>query len=102
MSSEITYSQAVDALIPKEAWEETYFSLLSLKSHIQSLPGWQRFDFWAQEQTDGFIKILVITSWDYPDQLGLWLQQGTTVDTLLRAMQPPPVSITVNLYEEIA
>lgn len=102
MSSATAYSQIVDAIIPKEAWDETYFSLLSLKSHLQGLPGWQRFDFWAQELTNGDIKILVVTNWDYPDQLQLWLRQGTTVDAVLQTMEPPPLSLTVTLYEEIA
>ena len=39
MSSVIAYSQVVQATVPAAAWDETYFSLLSLKSHIQSLPG---------------------------------------------------------------
>lgn len=101
MGSVTAYSQVVDAVIHKAAWEETYFSLLSLKAHLQSLPGWQRFDFWAQEQTDGDIKILIVTNWDYPEQLGLWIKQGTSVDAVLRAMQPPPISLNVNLYEEV-
>lgn len=102
MSAGISYSQIVDAVIPQAAWEETYFSLLSLKSHIQGLPGWQRFDFWAQELKEGDVKIVVVTNWDYPEQLQLWLNQGMTVDSVLRAMNPPPLSLSVNLYEEIA
>ncbi|MCA9891415.1 MAG: hypothetical protein KC615_00420 [Anaerolineae bacterium] len=101
MSSVTAYSQVVDAVIHKAAWEETYFSLLSLKAHLQSLPGWQRFDFLAQEQENGDIKVLAITNWDYPEQLGLWMKQGKTVDAILRSMDPPPVSLNVNLYEEV-
>ena len=102
MSSVIAYSQVVQAVVPAAAWDETYFSLLSLKSHIQSLPGWQRFDLWAHDQENGNISVLIVTNWDYPDQLRYWLERGMTPDALLRAMQPPPQQLAVDLFEEIA
>lgn len=102
MSSATAYSQVVEAVIAKSAWEELYFSLLSLKAHVQSLPGWQRFDFWAHEEKDGNVKILVVTNWEYPEYLDVWLKQGLTVDAVLRAVEPPPLSLDVSLYEEIA
>lgn len=102
MSSIIAYSQMVQAVVPRAAWDETYFSLLSLKAHLQSLPGWQRFDLWAQEQEDEDIRMVVVTNWDYLEQLSTWLEHGVTVDAVLRSMEPPPKSIEVTLYEEIA
>lgn len=101
MSSVIAYSQVVEAVITKEAWDETYFSLESLKAHLQSLPGWQRFDLWAQDIESGDVRVLVVTNWDHPEYLALWLEHGMTVDAILRAMEPPPRSLEVNLYEEI-
>lgn len=102
MSSIIAYSQIVQAVISKEAWDETFFSLMSLKAHIQSLPGWQRFDLWANYTAEGDVNMVAVTNWEYPEQLELWLKQGVTVDAILRAMQPPPADITVQVYEEIA
>jgi hypothetical protein len=102
MSSAIAYSQVVTAEIPRESWDETYFSLLSLKAHLQSLPGWQRFDFWARDLEDGHIKLIVVNNWDFPEQLALWLNQGVTTDAILRSIEPPPKSLVVDLYEEIA
>jgi hypothetical protein len=102
MSSIRAYSQVVEAVVPRDAWDETYFSLLSLKAHLQSLPGWQRMDLWAQDLESGDVKLVAVTNWDYPQQLALWLEQGMTVDAVLRAMQPPPRSLNVDLYEEIA
>ncbi len=102
MSSIIAYSQVVTAEIPQESWDETYFSLLSLKAHLQSLPGWQRFDFWARDLEDGHIKLIVVTNWDFPEELALWLEQGITTDAILRSIEPAPKSVQVDLYEEIA
>jgi hypothetical protein len=102
MSSIIAYSQVVTAEVLRESWDETYFSLLSLKAHLQALPGWQSFDFWARDLDDGHIKLIVVTNWDYPEQLAVWLEQGVTTDSVLRSVDPPPKSLMVDLYEEIA
>lgn len=102
MSSVIAYSQVVTAEVPRESWDESYFSLLSLKTHLQSLPGWQRFDFWARDIDGDNIKLIAVTNWDYPEQLAIWLENGMTVDAILRSIEPPPKSLTVDLYEEIA
>ena len=74
---------------------------MSLKMHLQSLPGWQGFDFWARDLESGDVSMLVVTNWDFPEQLALWLKEGTTVDSILRALNPPPKSLDVDLYEEI-
>jgi hypothetical protein len=102
MSSVIAYSQVVTAEVPREAWDEAYFSLLSLKAHLQALPGWQRFDFWARDVEEGYLKLIVVTNWEQPEQMALWLSQGVTADAVLRAIEPPARSLMVDLYEEIA
>jgi hypothetical protein len=98
----IAYSQVVNAVVPRAAWDETYFSLLSLKSSLQSLPGWQRLDFWAQDLESGDVKLIVVTNWDSPDELEVWMQGGVTVDSVLRALEPAPSSLEIDLFEEIA
>lgn len=102
MGSTIAYTQIVNAIVPKDAWDETYFSLISLKAHIQSLPGWQRFDFWARDLEDGDVKLVVVTNWDSPVQLRQWLEKGQTADAILRSMDPAPKELTVDVFEEIA
>ncbi|MEJ2013024.1 MAG: hypothetical protein P8X64_12480 [Anaerolineales bacterium] len=102
MSGTIAYAQVVEAVIPRDAWDETYFSLISLKSHIQSLPGWQRFDLWARNLEDGDVKLVVVTNWDHAHQLEQWLKKGITPEAVLRTMKPELRSINVDVYEEIA
>ena len=102
MSSITAYAQVVEAIVPRAAWDEAFFALNSLKSHLQSLPGWQRFDVWARDLDDGDVKLVVVTNWDFPVQLALWLEQGSTVDAILRSMQPPAKSLKVDLYEAIS
>ena len=101
MSGIAAYSQVVGAIVDGTAWDETYFSLLSLKAHLQAVPGYQRFDLWARDLDNGDVKLVVVTNWEQPEQLALWLEKGVTVDAILRAMQPTPSQLTVDLYEEI-
>ena len=102
MSSIVAYSHMVTAEVPREAWDETYFSLLSLKAHLQSMPGWQRFDFWARDLDEDHDKLIAVTNWDYPEQMALWLEKGVTTDSILRSVDPAPKSLDVDLYEEIS
>ena len=87
MSGIAAYSQVVGAIVDGTAWDEAYFSL--------------RFDLWARDLDNGDVKLVVVTNWEQPEQLALWLEKGITVDAILRAMQPAPSQLTVDLYEEI-
>ena len=101
MSYVKAYSQVVEAEVSPNAWDETYFSLLSLKGHLQSLPGWLSFDMWAHDLDNGNIRLIAVTNWETVDHLSQWLESATTVDAILRSMEPPPVLLDIDLYEEI-
>ena len=47
MAEYILYSQEIHAVIPPDAWDEAYFSLLSLKHALAGVPGWKRLDFFG-------------------------------------------------------
>lgn len=101
MSYVEVYCQAVRADIANNAWDETYFSLLSLKEQMQALPGWQRFELWATPLATGSIRVLAVTNWANRAYLAAWLGTDYTVDAILRAMTPPPLAIEVEIYEGI-
>ncbi|GIV78030.1 MAG: hypothetical protein KatS3mg050_2424 [Litorilinea sp.] len=96
-----SYSQIVEAVIPRDAWDETYFSLMSLKAHLQAMPGYQRFSLWARDLDSGDIRIFAVTNWENLESLEIWLRSRSTVDAVLRAMELPPRSIRTDLAEEI-
>jgi hypothetical protein len=102
MGSFATYSQRVEATVSGEAWDECYFSLLSLKHTLQGIPGWDRMDIWANQIDDERMHVIVITNWEYPEQLETWLLHGKiTVEGVLKGCDPPPESLDVRFYEEI-
>ena len=101
MSYVKAYGQLVEAEVDRTAWTETYFSLLSLKGHMQALPGWISFDLWARDLENDNIRLVAVTTWESADHLATWLHSNNTTDAILRAMEPPPATIMVELYEEI-
>jgi heme-degrading monooxygenase HmoA len=95
------YSQVVEAEMPRNAWDEAYFSLLSLKGHLQALPGWLSFNLWAHDLENGNIRLIAVTNWETTDHLFQWLDSARTVEAILRTMEPPPAALEIDLYEEI-
>jgi hypothetical protein len=95
------YSHVVEAEVEAGAWDEVYFSLLSLKLEMQALPGWQRFDLWARSLEPDGVRMVAITNWSSPDQLAVWMQSDKTVDAVLRSIDPPPRTIKIDLFEAI-
>jgi hypothetical protein len=95
------YSQVVEADVDAGAWDEIYFSLLSLKLEMQALPGWQRFDLWARDLDNQLVRMVAITNWSNADQLAVWLRTDKTVDAVLRSIDPPPRTIKIDLFEAI-
>jgi hypothetical protein len=93
--------QLVDAVVPRESWDEAYFSFLSLKSHLQSLPSWVDMKVDARERPDGTVEVLVTTGWSSADAIAVWLDHGLTPDALLRALTPPARQISVRLILEV-
>ena len=93
--------QLVDATLPMQAWDEAYFSLLSLKMHLQSLPSWSEMRVGAREQVDGTVEVLVTTGWTSVDAIGAWLDRGWTPDAVLRSLKPAPLAISVRILAEV-
>lgn len=102
MAAYFLYSQQVFAVLAPEAWDEAYFSLLSLKHALAGVPGWKRMDILANNQDDGTIHLRVMTNWATIEQLEAWLASDLTVEGILKALTPPAVNIDVGFYEKIS
>jgi heme-degrading monooxygenase HmoA len=102
MLTSFYFSQQVHAVLPPEAWDETYFSLLSLKHALAGVPGWKRMEIMANNEADGTVRLRVITTWATLEQMEAWLKSALTVEGLLKAMTPPPVAIDVHFDERIS
>jgi hypothetical protein len=93
------YSLLVDAVLPYAGWAEAYFSLLSLKAHLQALPGFQRMDIHARDLVSGDVKITVVTDFELAEQMLVWLEDGITPEGVLLQVTPPPLSMTSDMRE---
>ena len=80
----VSWSSGTFAVIPAEQWESVYASMQALKGHIQEYPGLQRFDCYAQIGAGDEVRLHCYTTWDTPEQLGVFLERGYTVERMLR------------------
>jgi hypothetical protein len=96
-----TYAQVLTATVPAASWVETWFSLVSLKGHLQSVPTFAGLQVWAAPSEDGNYRITTICAWDSYDAVEQWVATGWTVRSVLLAMNPPATDIVVELREEV-
>jgi hypothetical protein len=96
------YAQVVDAVLSGAAWDEAYFSILSLKAHCQSLPGYQRMDFMVRDLDSGDVDVTIVTNFEYLEQLSVWLEHGQTPDAILSAMEPQPSRLRIDVRENMS
>lgn len=89
-------------MLAPDAWDETYFSLLSLKHALAGVPGWKRMDILANHHEDNMIHLRVITNWATVEQMEAWLDSDLTVEGVLKGITPPPENLAVSFYEKIS
>ena len=102
MSAYFLYSQEIHAVLAPESWDETYFSLLSLKHVLAGVPGWKRMDILADNEQDDNIHLRIITNWATIEQMEAWLASDVTVEGVLKGVKPPPLLLNVAFYEKIS
>ena len=102
MSSYFLYTQEIHTVIEPAAWDEAYFSLLSLKHALAGVPGWKRLDFMANNKPEDTIHLRVLTHWATPEQLEVWLRSDLTVEGILKGLTPPPREMQISFYEKIS
>lgn len=100
----MTYAHQVRTKVPTEKWDEAYFSLLSLKAHVQSLPGWIGMQMTAGERGDSTVDVFVSTEWETLDALVTWAQSTRSPDAILRSIgaDDPNLDIEVSVAEVLA
>lgn len=91
----------VSALIPKEHWDECYFSILSLKAHLQSLPGWRQMSV-AGRPDDDTVDVEINTTWASAGVLEIWMNKGITPDNLIRAIVGPDADVPIETLLGVA
>jgi hypothetical protein len=96
------YVQMVTARIPKPVWSGVLFSWLSMKGHLQGLWQFDRSQFFATEMPDGTVEAVFIVAWQGAETLTAWLQDGFSVETMLREMGIPAEDLHVRLLRDFS
>jgi len=102
MADYFMYAQEVHAILPPAAWDEAYFSILSLKHALAGVPGWKRLDLLANNQEDDSIHLRIITDWGTVEEMETWLDSDLTVEGVLKGLTPPPTEMNISFYEKIS
>ena len=96
-----TYTHFVEALVGVDAWDEAYFSLISLKAQLPSIPSYRDMAVYARQLNDHEVQIRVATDWEHLASLVAWTERGITPDGILRALDPPAHRLIVQIEEHI-
>ena len=94
-----SYAHITIASLPKETWDEAWFTLQSWKGYLQSFPGFLAVRFAARLLDNGDIRFHVSTIWEYPEQLEEWLGSEWGAEHILQALEQPAYDIDSATYE---
>jgi hypothetical protein len=96
------YVEVVQATFPREAWSGVLFSWLSLKGHLQGLHEFERTECHVTINADGRVEALFAVLWHGSDTMSVWLEQGYTVEKMLRNMGVPDSDMRVQLMRDFS
>jgi hypothetical protein len=96
------YAQIVIARIPRAVWSGVMFSWLSMKGHLQGLWQFDHSQFLATELPDGRVEAVFVVAWQGAETLTAWLQNGFSVENMLREMGVPDEDLEVRLMRDFS
>lgn len=94
------YAEVVRATFPRAAWSGVLFSWLSLKGHLQGLHEFDRTDCFVTVNDEGRVEALFAVVWHGADTMSAWLQEGYTVEKMLRNMGVPEADLSIQLMRD--
>lgn len=62
------------ARVPADGWQEAWYSLVSWRGYLQSLPGSLAVRLAARRLPSGDVEVHVATLWEHRAQLARWLE----------------------------
>lgn len=96
------YTQIVTARIPKAVWSGVLFSWFSMKGHLQGLWQFDRTQMFATELPDGRVEAIFVVAWQGAETLTAWLQDGFSVENMLREMGIRDEDLEIRLMRDFS
>ena len=102
MAHIVSYSHVTSASIPRDAWDEAWYSILSWKGYLQSFPGLLTFRLAARALDNGDVRFHSATVWEYPEQLETWRESQWSAESLLTKLSHTAYDIDEETFEDFA
>ncbi|HZD60601.1 MAG TPA: hypothetical protein VE439_09150 [Anaerolineae bacterium] len=93
------FAYVINVTLPRNIWDGVFFSWLSIKGHLQAFHGVHRMEVFASN-IDDRVRAVFIVSWTYEEQLTAWLEDGYTVEEMLRKEGVVEDNIEVSLLRD--
>lgn len=102
MAHVIAYSHVTTASLPREAWDEAWFTIQSWKGFLQAFPGFLALRLAARELDNGDIRFHTATVWEYPEQLEEWRASRWSAGALLRSISEHVYDVDDETFEDFS
>ncbi len=97
----ISYSHQTEGSVPQAVWDEAWYIIQSWKGYLQSFPGFIQTHMAARPLDNGDVRFLVLTRWEYPEQLEEWSSSQWSAARLLGALRQPAYDVVTYTYEDL-
>ena len=102
MAHIVSYSHITTASVPKDVWDECWFTLQSWKGYLQSFPGFLSMRLSARALDNGDVRIHSATVWEHPEQLEAWRDSKWSAESILISMNHPAYDLVEETYEDFS
>lgn len=101
MATANSYSHFVAATVPRDSWDQAWFSYCNWKGLLQSFSGFLWSKMAARQMENGDVRVHIVTSWEYPEQLDEMMRSDLRADILLAQLDTPAYDVSHELMQEV-
>ena len=102
MAHIVSYTHTTLGTIPKDVWDEAWFTIASWKGYLQLFPGFLAAHSGGYARDNGDVRFYVSTTWEYPEQLEEWQASQWSADSLLTSFSQPAYDLTHETFEDFS
>ncbi|HZD78864.1 MAG TPA: hypothetical protein VE646_02330 [Actinomycetota bacterium] len=97
-----SYTHLIAGSIPRDTWQEAWYSISTWKGYLQSFPGFLRLRVSIRELEGGDIRVAIATIWEHEEQLDAWLGGQWRADRILQQLSTPAYDVTDEILADLS
>ncbi len=95
-----THSSVTGVSIRLSNWHQAEPLLQSWKSRLQALPGYIHSEVLLRRLENGDIRCMIRVTWEYREQLDVFMSCRWATEAVLRALEPKPYDLHTEILEQ--